>query len=152
GRAHTSICATIASTTHSRSSGAVAIPPPSPSRGCSETSASLSFWGRAAPSSSSRRSSRSICHSHPRSGTPCPMSFGSSRSRRGMEPMLEAYAAAVRAKDADAFIDLYADDVRNFDLWNEWSYDGKDELRVMVAEWFGSLGDDEEVLVEWDDV
>jgi len=69
-----------------------------------------------------------------------------------MEQILEAYAAAVRAKDVDAFMDLYADDVRNFDLWNEWSYDGKDALRGMVAEWFGSLGDDEEVLVEWDDV
>src|SRR5262245_65273210 len=69
-----------------------------------------------------------------------------------MEEMLEAYAAAVRAKDVDAFMDLYADDVRNFDLWNEWSYDGKDALRGMVAEWFGSLGDDEDVLVEWGDV
>jgi uncharacterized protein (TIGR02246 family) len=66
--------------------------------------------------------------------------------------MLEAYAAAVCAKDVDAFMDLYADDVRNFDLWNEWSYDGKDALRGMVAEWFGSLDDDEEVVVEWDDV
>ena len=69
-----------------------------------------------------------------------------------MEELLERYAAAVRAKDVDAFVALYADDVRNFDLWNEWSYDGKDALRAMVAEWFGSLGDDEEVLVEWDDV
>jgi len=66
--------------------------------------------------------------------------------------MLRAYAAAVRAKDADAFLDLYADDVRNFDLWNEWSYDGKPALREMVTEWFGSLADDEEVLVEWDDL
>jgi uncharacterized protein (TIGR02246 family) len=69
-----------------------------------------------------------------------------------MEQTLKAYAAAVRSKDVDAFMDLYADDVRNFDLWSEWSYDGKDELRGMVAEWFGSLGDDEEVAVEWDDV
>jgi uncharacterized protein (TIGR02246 family) len=69
-----------------------------------------------------------------------------------MEEMLEAYAAAVRAKDVDAFVALYADDVRTFDLWNEWSYDGKAELRGMVAEWLGSLGDDEEVVVEWDDV
>jgi uncharacterized protein (TIGR02246 family) len=69
-----------------------------------------------------------------------------------MEQILEAYAAAVRAKDVDAFLALYADDVRNFDLWNEWSYDGKDALRGMVGEWFGSLGDDEEVTVEWDDV
>jgi len=69
-----------------------------------------------------------------------------------MEEMLEKYAAAVRAKDADAFLDLYADDVRNFDLWSEWSYDGKDALRGMVTQWFGSLEADEEVVVEWDDV
>jgi uncharacterized protein (TIGR02246 family) len=69
-----------------------------------------------------------------------------------MEQMLKAYAAAVRSKDVDAFMALYADDVRNFDLWSEWAYDGKDELRGMVADWFGSLGDDEEVAVEWDDV
>jgi uncharacterized protein (TIGR02246 family) len=68
-----------------------------------------------------------------------------------MEQMLEAYAAAVRAKDVDAFVGLYADDVRTFDLWNEWSYDGKDAFRGMVTEWFGSLGDDL-VAVEWDEV
>lgn len=66
--------------------------------------------------------------------------------------MLEAYAAAVRAKDVDAFLALYADDARNFDLWSEWSYDGKDAVRAMVTEWFGSLGDDEQVVVEFDDV
>jgi uncharacterized protein (TIGR02246 family) len=69
-----------------------------------------------------------------------------------MEEMLTAYAAAVRAKDVDAFLGLYAEDVRNFDLWSEWSYDGKDALRGMVAEWFGSLADDEVVAVKFDDV
>jgi len=69
-----------------------------------------------------------------------------------MEEMLSAYADAVRAKDADAFVGLYTDDVRNFDLWSEWSYDGKDALRGMVAEWFGSLPDDEVVAVKFDDV
>ena len=69
-----------------------------------------------------------------------------------MEEMLEKYAAAVLAKDVDAFVGLYADDVRTFDLWNEWSYDGKDAFRAMVTEWFGSLGDGEEVVVEWDDL
>jgi uncharacterized protein (TIGR02246 family) len=68
-----------------------------------------------------------------------------------MEEMLEAYAAAVRAKDVDAFVNLYADDVRTFDLWNVWSYDGKDAFRGMVEEWFGSLGTDT-VAVEYDDV
>ena len=37
-----------------------------------------------------------------------------------MEEVLDAYAAAVRAKDVEAFLSLYADDVRNFDLWSEW--------------------------------
>lgn len=69
-----------------------------------------------------------------------------------MEEMLERYAAAVRAKDVDALVSLYADDVRTFDLWSVWSYDGKDAFRGMVREWFGSLGDDEEVVVEFDDV
>jgi uncharacterized protein (TIGR02246 family) len=69
-----------------------------------------------------------------------------------VEEMLNAYAAAVRTKDVDAFVGLYADDVRNFDLWAEWSYDGKDALRGMVAEWFGSLPDDEVVAVSFDDV
>lgn len=69
-----------------------------------------------------------------------------------MDEMLDAYAAAVRAKDVDAFVGLYADDVRTFDLWSEWSYDGKDALRSMVAGWFGSIGDDEVVAVRFDDV
>jgi uncharacterized protein (TIGR02246 family) len=69
-----------------------------------------------------------------------------------MEQMLDAYAAAVRAKDVDAFLGLYADDVRTFDLWGEWSYDDRDALRAMVTEWFGSVGDDEAVQVEFDEV
>jgi uncharacterized protein (TIGR02246 family) len=68
-----------------------------------------------------------------------------------MEETLERYAAAVRAKDVDAFVELYADDVRTFDLWSVWSYDGKDALRAMVEEWFGSLGTDV-VAVEFDEV
>ena len=69
-----------------------------------------------------------------------------------MDEMLAAYAAAVRAKDVDAFVGLYADDVRTFDLWQEWTYDGKDAVRGMVAEWFDSVADDEEVAVRFDDV
>jgi uncharacterized protein (TIGR02246 family) len=69
-----------------------------------------------------------------------------------MDEMLNGYAAAVRARDADAFLNLYADDVRSFDLWERWSYDGKDALLAMVAEWFGSLPADEVVEVSFDDV
>jgi uncharacterized protein (TIGR02246 family) len=69
-----------------------------------------------------------------------------------VEEMLAAYAAAVRAKDVDTFVGLYADDVRTFDLWGVWTYDGKGALHEMVAEWFGSLPDDEVVAVTFDDV
>lgn len=68
-----------------------------------------------------------------------------------MNEMLERYAAAVRAKDVEAFLALYADDVRTFDLWSVWSYDGKDALRAMVEEWFGSVGTDT-IGVEFDEV
>jgi len=68
-----------------------------------------------------------------------------------MEQVLDAYAAAVRAKDVAAFVGLYADDVRTFDLWSVWAYDGKPAFREMVQDWFGSLGDDV-VAVEHDDV
>jgi uncharacterized protein (TIGR02246 family) len=69
-----------------------------------------------------------------------------------MEQMLEAYAAAVRAKDVDAFLSLYADDVRTFDLWSVWSYEGKAALREMVEEWFGSPQTADIVAVEFDEV
>ena len=67
------------------------------------------------------------------------------------EEMLDSYIAAVRAKDVEAFLDLYADDARNFDLWSVWSYDGKASLRPMVEEWFGSVGTDT-IGVEFDEV
>ena len=38
--------------------------------------------------------------------------------------MLDAYAAAVLAKDANAFLSLYAPEVRVFDTWGVWSYEG----------------------------
>lgn len=65
--------------------------------------------------------------------------------------LLAAYAAAVRAKDADAFAALYADDVHVFDAWAQWQYTGIDAWRGMAAGWFGSLGD-KSVDVEFTDV
>ncbi|MBG6060125.1 uncharacterized protein (TIGR02246 family) [Cryobacterium sp. MP_M5] len=53
---------------------------------------------------------------------------------------LEAYAAAVRAKDVDAFADIYAEDVHVFDAWGRWEHVGIAAWRAMATEWFGSLG------------
>ena len=60
-----------------------------------------------------------------------------------LEPVtqvLDAYKAAVLAKDVDAFLALYDRDVCVFDLWGRWSYDGQAAWREMVTDWFGSLG------------
>lgn len=61
------------------------------------------------------------------------------------------YAAAVLAKDTDAFMRLYAPDVRVFDAWGVWLHDGADAWRQAVEGWFTSLGS-ERVKVSFDDV
>lgn len=65
--------------------------------------------------------------------------------------VLEAYQSAVLAKDIDAFMALYDRDVRIFDAWGRWSYDGVEEWRGMVNGWFGSLGS-ERVVVDFSNV
>ena len=65
--------------------------------------------------------------------------------------LLDAYRDAVHAKDVDAFVAIFADDVRVFDMWGTWSHDGIDVWREMAEGWFGSLGE-ERVRVEFDDV
>jgi uncharacterized protein (TIGR02246 family) len=91
--------------------------------------ASGSLWSRAAPA---------------RRGVEVP-------ERGSVEQVLEAYGAAVHAKDVDAFVALYDEDARVFDMWGRWSYDGSDALRGMAEDWFGSLGS-ERVVVELQDV
>jgi uncharacterized protein (TIGR02246 family) len=71
--------------------------------------------------------------------------------RGPIEQVLEAYGAAVHAKDVDAFVALYDEDVRVFDMWGQWSCDGADAWRGITVEWFGSLGS-ERVTVELEDV
>jgi uncharacterized protein (TIGR02246 family) len=68
-----------------------------------------------------------------------------------VESLLDAYRDAVDAKDVDAFVAIFADDVRVFDMWGTWSHDGIDAWREMAESWFGSLGD-ERVRVDFDDV
>jgi uncharacterized protein (TIGR02246 family) len=68
-----------------------------------------------------------------------------------VESLLDAYRDAVDAKDVDAFVAIFADDVLVFDMWGTWSHDGIDAWREMAEGWFGSLGD-ERVRVDFDDV
>ncbi len=69
---------------------------------------------------------------------------------REIEELLDRYAAAARAKDVDALVALYADDVEVFDAW-AWSHRGLDAWRAVVEGWFGSVGDDV-IAVTFDEV
>lgn len=57
-----------------------------------------------------------------------------------IERVIAAYAEAVFAKDVDAFMSLYDQNVRIFDTWAEWSYEGASAWRRIVTDWLGSLG------------
>ena len=65
--------------------------------------------------------------------------------------ILGAYEVAVFAKDVDGFMRLYSPDVRIFDAWGVWLYDGAEPWRRAVEGWFGSLGS-ERVRVSFEDV
>jgi uncharacterized protein (TIGR02246 family) len=65
--------------------------------------------------------------------------------------VLAAYQAAVYEKDVDAFMRLYAADVRVFDAWDTWSYDGAVAWRGMIEQWF-SAHPAERVRVDMDEV
>jgi uncharacterized protein (TIGR02246 family) len=61
-------------------------------------------------------------------------------SGEAITQVVNGYQDAIHAKDARALVELYASDVRVFDLWGEWAYDGVDAWRGAVEGWFGSLG------------
>lgn len=67
------------------------------------------------------------------------------------QQVLSAYQAAVLAKDVDALLTLYAEEVCVFDLWGVWAYSGAAAWRTVVEAWFGSLGS-ERVRVDFSEV
>ena len=62
---------------------------------------------------------------------------------------LAAYQAAVLAKDVDAFVAIYADDARIFELWGTWEHDIA-SWREMAKGWFAFLGDQRSVVTAHD--
>jgi len=67
-----------------------------------------------------------------------------------IESLFETYKKAVFGKDVEAFLSIFDEHVRIFDMW-EWTYEGLASWRKMVEGWFGSLGT-ERVVVTFDDV
>lgn len=46
----------------------------------------------------------------------------------------------MEAKDVTKFISIYDPDVVVFDMWENWEYQERDAWKMMVIEWFDSLG------------
>lgn len=65
--------------------------------------------------------------------------------------ILESYRSAVLAKDAEAFMRLYDPNVRVFDAWGVWAYEGQAAWQTAVEGWFTSLAS-ERVQVAFDEV
>ena len=65
--------------------------------------------------------------------------------------VIEAYKAAVAARDIDALMRLYDPAVRVFDAWGVWSYDSAPAWQVAVEGWFASHPNDR-FKVTFDDV
>jgi ketosteroid isomerase-like protein len=63
-----------------------------------------------------------------------------------LELLLEAYESAIFEKDLESFLALFDDQVRVFDMWGQWSYDGLAAWGEMVKGWFSSLGADRDRL------
>ena len=62
---------------------------------------------------------------------------------------LAAYQAAVLAKDVEAFMAIYAEDARIFELWGTWEHDIA-SWREMAKGWFAFLGDQRSVVTVHD--
>ena len=59
--------------------------------------------------------------------------------------LLDGYQAAVLAKDVEAFVALYADDVLVYELWGQWTHDLA-SWRAMAEGWFQFLGEERSVV------
>jgi len=75
-----------------------------------------------------------------------------SEGEGAVRKILDAYRAAVYAKDVDAFMAIYDEDVVVFDMWGPgWMHQGAASWRGMVEGWFGGLND-ERVVVDVENV
>lgn len=64
---------------------------------------------------------------------------------------LAVYRAAALARDVEAFVALYADDIQVFDMWGAWQLEGIAAWRALVEGWFASNPGDR-IVVEFSEV
>jgi ketosteroid isomerase-like protein len=63
-----------------------------------------------------------------------------------LEYLLDTYKNAVFQKDVEAFTALFDENVRVFDMWQRWSYEGLDAWQEIVRGWFSELGTNRDVI------
>lgn len=68
-----------------------------------------------------------------------------------IESLFEIYKNTVFQKDVETFTSIFDENVRIFDMWQRWSYDGLSDWREMVENWFDSLGENNDI-VEFNDI
>ncbi len=68
-----------------------------------------------------------------------------------VQKICATYTSAVRAKNVETFMHLYDPDVRVFDTWGVWCYEGAAAWQRAIEGWFSSLGT-ETVQVSFDEV
>ena len=54
--------------------------------------------------------------------------------------LVETYKSAVCAKNVQTFMHMYDPNVRVFDTWGAWSYEGAAAWQTAIEGWFTSLG------------
>lgn len=60
--------------------------------------------------------------------------------------LFDIYKQAIFQKDLEAFVSIFDENVRVFDMWQRWTNDGLPAWREMAAGWFASLGTDRDVV------
>lgn len=70
---------------------------------------------------------------------------------KAVTQVIDTYRSAVLAKDVGTLMWLYDPDVRIFDTWGVWCYQGAEAWQRAVEGWFTSLGT-EKCRVRFDDV
>ena len=66
--------------------------------------------------------------------------------------ILSLYSQAIYDKDLEAYLNLYAEDAKIFDLWGpEWAHHDSESWRASTEEWFNSLKD-ERVEVDFEEL
>jgi ketosteroid isomerase-like protein len=68
-------------------------------------------------------------------------------NENSVQQVLDAYKAAVYAKNVDAFMAIYDQNIEVFDMWGlPWRYQGAQSWRGMAEGWFHGLGDERVVV------